>query len=325
MWPVVIAAAAAIGGALISAASNSKSLQQQKDLIKQARDTYANIKDPKQQALVLEELKKQGVYTPEMEQVFNAPDSAFADYQADPEMVQAQKDALYQLKDLSENGLNDTDRLEIERAKRDMVGQQTTRDANILDSLRSRGMQSAGMEQAMRQSSDQASSDRLADYEAGVQAEARNRALQAMMQRGELAGNIRGQGFNEEQAVAAAKDRINMFNAQNRQNVAGQNTDRINNGRLSNLSEDQRIADANAAIRNSTTQHNAGAGQRAFDNQMVKANGMTGQTGNAVQVNENARKANNDMWSGLIKGTSQAASTWANSDEEKKDANGNPI
>lgn len=320
--PVAIAAANVIG-ALISQASGAKSLQQQKDLIKQARDTYANIKDPEQKAEALEELKRQGIYTPEMEQIFDAPDSAFANYNVDPELVQAQKDALYQLKDLSNSGLNDSDKLAVEQAKRDVVGQQTSRDATILDNLRARGMNSAGMEMAMRQGSDQALSDRVANYEAQVQAEARNRALQAMMQSGQLAGNMRSQGFDEAKSKAAATDAINMFNANNRQQVTGRNTDRTNEGARTNLSEDQRIADANVGIRNATTQYNNGAGQRAFDNQMAKANGMTGQVGNAVQVSENGRKANNDMWSGIIKGVNQGASTWSNSQkDEEEDDNG---
>jgi hypothetical protein len=315
--PIAMAAASVVG-ALIQQASNAKSLQQQKDLIRQARDTYAGIEDPEQKAQVLEMLKRQGTFTPEIEQVFNAPDSALASYESDPDLIQAQKDALWQLKDVSRTGLNDSDRLEIERAKRDMVGQQTSRDAGILDNLRARGMNSPGMEAAMRQATDQRASDSMANYQAQVQAEARNRALQAMMQSGQLAGNIRGQGFDEAKAKADAIDRINQFNAANRQRVAGNNVDRTNNGALYNMGEDQRISDANTGIRNANTQYNNGADQRRFDNQITKANGMTGQTGNAVQVSENGRKANADMWSGIIQGVNKGAATWANSDEDDK-------
>lgn len=322
--PVVIAAGVAAGasliGGLMSQASNAKSLQQQKDLVNQARAEFEKIQNPEQKALVYEELRKQGVFTPELEQTFNAPDTGMSKINVDPTLRQAQMDALYQLSQVGKTGLTDADEVAIEKSRSNMIGDQSRRDASIQENFARRGVNSAGLELVARQQAGQDLSNRMGDFEQNIQAEARNRALQAMMQRGQLASGIRDQEFSEEAQKAKAVDAVNQFNAQNRQRVSGANVDRGNQAQLQNLAESQRIADANVGMRNSANQYNIGADQRTFENRMAIAAGKNGQVGNAVSVNENARKAGADMWSGLITGVNKGVATWANSkkkDEEK--------
>jgi len=54
-----------------------------------------------------------------------------------------------------------------------------------------------------------------------VSAQAQSRALQALMQGGQLGGQIRQQDFGEQSEKAQAQDAINRFNTANRQQVSG--------------------------------------------------------------------------------------------------------
>ena len=313
-----VAAAASIVGGYLSNASQAKSEKEQRKMIQAARDEIAKIENPEQRALVLEELKKQGTYSPELEQGFTQANTELKNVNVDPTLVQAQKDALYQLSQIGKDGLTDQDEVNIERAKSGIVGQQSQANAQIQQDFSRRGVNSAGLELVARQQAGQDLNNRMANYQRDVQAEARNRALQALAQRGNLAASMRDQDFSEQAQRAKAQDAINQFNIANQQRVTGNNVDRNNQAQQSNLSENQRLADANVGIRNSASQYNSGADQRNFDNEMQKAAAMNGTLSPALNASANQATANANMWSGIIQGVNKGAATWATSQKKKE-------
>lgn len=96
------------------------------------------------------------------------------------------------------------------------------------------------------------------------------------MQGGQLGGQVRSQDFNEQSAKAQAADSISRFNAANRQDVLAKNVGTRNAANQANLTESQRIADANAQMRNNQQQYNKELQQQRFDNQSRIVSGRSG-------------------------------------------------
>lgn len=310
VWPIVVAGAAAVVGSLISAAQNEKDSKRQQQLLDRARDEFAKIETPEQKELFFEELKNQGVYSPELEQIFTAPQTKMVDIAVDPKLKQAQMDALASLREIGTSGLTTQDRLDIERSRQEQGAIANRQAANIMEGLTRRGMADSGLNAVLQQQNAQAQMNSANNFERDINAQAKQRALQALMQGGTLAGNIRGQEFNEESAKAQAMDAINMFNTRNQQAITGANVDRRNVAQQSNLNNQQRIADANVGIRNQQQQLNAGAGQRQFENEMARASGMNSTTNSYLDYLKDKKKDNSEMWSGIIQGVGKGADSW---------------
>jgi hypothetical protein len=300
-----IAAASAITG-LMGQASAAKSEKEKRKLLQQAADEFKKIQLPEEKQAAYEELKSAGVLTPEMEKEVILPDSEFMKVKADPNLRQAQANALAQLRGLGESGGLDTmDQANIERARQRAAAESASQQGAIQESLARRGMQSAGQEMVARQMAAQGQLNQLADFERQTQGEARRRALEAIVQGGSLAGNIRSQDVGEQERRAAAIDRINQMRAENQISLGQRNVDRGNQAQAWNLQNQQRIMDANAAGRNQASDVNRTAGQRTFQNQIARAGGVQGAlTGQASGLQDQANATRN-MWGGLAQGVSQ--------------------
>jgi hypothetical protein len=308
--PIAIAAASAITG-LMGQAQAAKSDKEKRRLLRDAAEEFKKIELPEQKQAVYEELKAAGSLTPEFEQAVITPDTEFTKVQADPQLKQAQLNALQQLKGLGESGGLDTmDQANIERAQQRAAAESASQQGVIQESLARRGMQSPGQEMVARQMAAQGQLNQLADFERQTQGEARRRALEAMVQGGSLAGNIRGQDVGEQERKAAAIDRINQMRVQNQIGLGQRNVERANQAQAGNLQNQQRIQDANVAFRNQAYDTNRAAGQKDFDNQLARARGVSGGlTGQSVAAGEQAQQQRN-MWGGLAQGVSQMGSAY---------------
>ena len=88
------------------------------------------------------------------------------------------------------------------------------------------------------------------------------------------------------------------------------NADRTNQSAEYNLRNDQRISDANVGIRNQAADTNRTAPQRAFQNEMSKAGGVSnGLTGQAQGAAQDSQRTSN-MWGGLASGVSQMGAAY---------------
>lgn len=153
--------------------------------------------------------------------------SAFEDIDSDPALRDAQMGSIGKLDEIiAGGGLTMRDRANLERLRGETAAADRGRRDAILQNMAARGMGGSGMELLASLQSAQAATDRdaMAGLETAAQAE--ERALQAIMQKGELAGSLRGQDFDEAARIAAAHDAIEQFNAaaanQNAQFNAGQ-------------------------------------------------------------------------------------------------------
>lgn len=322
MLPLVAAAGMGLASSAIGAASASADRRQAADMIQRSILDYEAMGVPSVEAqkLVLEELKSAGQLTPELEQMVMQGPSAVGAISTDAGYKDAQLRALDELTAIGDaGGLRLSDEAQIEDALSKVRQQERGSREAILANARERGVAGSGMELAAQLSNQQNSAENAYKSGMDIAGLAQDRALDAIMQGGQLGGQLRGQEYGEKLDAARAADEISRFNAQNQINMGMRNVDRGNDAQRYNLGESQRIMDSNVGTRNQQQQYNQGLQQQYFDNQLglnqAKANARAGQASN-LQNNANATQ---QMWGGIGQGLTQIGTQLAmKKDDEKK-------
>ena len=294
---------AGVGAAvsLFADAEAEKDEKKKAAILQQARDAMNSIPLPEERALVVDQLKSAGLYTPEMAGNIKQADTEYAKIQLDPRMKEAQMSALSQLQDLGKSGgLDQMDKANIEAARQRYAAESASQQAGVTESMQRRGMAGAGMEAVQRRMSAQGAANQMANQEAQIQGEARRRALDAMMKAGQLGGDIRGQEYDEQAKKAQAQDIINASNIA----ALRKDVDVKNQAQQVNLGNQQDILNkmwAENQRKNLLTQQ---APQQAFTNQMTKATGQLPMvTAQAGMIDPNASKqAGANVLTGLAQG-----------------------
>lgn len=314
MLPLLVGAGMGLASSGIGAASAAGDRAQAASLIAQSIEDYEKMGVPSVEAqkIILEELKSVGQLTPELEQMVVQGPSATSEISLDPGYKAAQLKALDELTAIGEGGgmrLSDQSQLEdiLSQVRQDQRGQ---REA-ILANRRDRGISGAGSELAAQLEAQQSGATNAYKSGLDVAAQAQDRALQAIMQGGNLAGDIRGQEYGEKLDAARAADEIARFNTQNQISTGTRNVDRSNDAQRYNLGENQRIADANVGTRNQQESYNKGLQQDYFNNMLgfnqAKANARNNQASN---LNAGANRTQ-QMWTGVGQGLAQGATQYA--------------
>jgi len=278
----------------------------------QARLDNVDLPDIEKQQLVLEELKQQGVLTPEMEQEIIAK-SNFQDVSSDPRLKMEQEASLAALSEIADSGgLRAQDRARLEEIKSGIATQERGQREAVMQGMRRRGMQGSGMDLAAQLQTQQGAADRTAREGFNLAGQAQERALQAILARGDVAGSMRGQDFGEQMDLAKARQAIEQFNTANRIGVQGRNIDRRNIAAESNLSEKQRVSDTNVGTRNYEQEHNKGLYQQRFDNEMAKASGVNAASGNMANSYNQSADSKAKMWTGLGRNIGRGFTSYGN-------------
>ena len=169
-------------------------------------------------------------------------ESALNQISTDPRLRDTQMGALDALQGVVDSGgLNATDAANLQKIQTQSATADKGRRDAIKQSMAQRGMGGSGMELLQQLQSNQAATDRASQSGLDVAGMAQDRALQAMMQGGQLAGNIQGQDFGQQAQIFSAEDAINKFNTGNinqgnRFNTSNQlRTDQYNNQGQQNI------------------------------------------------------------------------------------------
>ncbi len=317
-----------IGGGVASLAGGIFGASKKSEADEQAAKSQAealkqwlalNIPDVEEQKIFLQQLKSEGQLSPELEQAITAPDSLMQGVAVDPALKAAQLEALSGLKNISDSGGHTLeDKANLNQAMNEIGAVERGKRDAIMQSMQQRGVGGSGLELAAKLSNQQAAATSANQVGLQVAADMQKRALEALMQRGSLAGDVRGQEFGEQSDKAKAQDIINAYNARNRQDVQQRNVDTKNAASLYNLQEKQRISDTNTGLSNQQEMHNKGLIQKNFENRATKAGGTAGQY---QQTAAQQTQQGNDaaaMWSGIGSGAGQAAMTLADFYNKKK-------
>lgn len=241
---------------------------------------FANAGKQQEAEALLQSLRTrfEGIQLPDLKdiQAEQLGPSAMEGVKTDPALESAQMESLGQLGDVSKTGLADVDTAALNRIGNQVARRQKAGMAGIESDMAARGQAGTGMEYAARAQAASDANQRLSEEGQNVGSDAILRRLQAVSQRGELAGRIRGQSFGEKSKVADAQDLINRLNA---------------------------------ASRSQAQYHNANLPQQRFANQMQKTGAIANPT-NALagfKVNQGNDERN------ALAGYGAAAGQFANS------------
>lgn len=278
---------------------------------KNAVGQFKNLETPEidDMKVQLEELVSQGELTPEQAEAFLQEQSEMTNINLDPATRNAQLDALNRLQQIgTEGGLTDIDKAQLNQLTTELSTQEKGQRDALIQGAQQRGMGGSGLSLASQLLNQQGSAQRGSQQGMDIAAQAQQRALDAIMNTGQLSGQIRGQDYQQEADRARSQDIINQFNTQNRQNVLNQNTDRINQAQGQNLAQRQSIADANTATRNQQQQYNKNLYQQDFENRYKKAGGTAQAYQNQADTLGQQGKDRREVVGGLIETGAKAFS-----------------
>lgn len=162
-----------------------------------------------------------------------AGDSAFNDIETDPRLRDNQMESLAALDEIAKGGGRTmADDANLNRIQNEVSAADRGRREAILSNLSARGMGGSGMSLLAQLDSAEAATDRASQSGLDIAAQAQQRALDAILQSGNLSGGIRGQDFGEDAEIAAANDAIAKFNS----GLSTQNN-QFNTGAVNNMAQ----------------------------------------------------------------------------------------
>lgn len=304
MAMAAIPAIAAIGGAMIGNQQASANRTAAENARRQAIEQFMRIQIPDIEAQKIDPrlMEYIGNYQAGQEGAIGMNPSSMEGVSTDPRLADAQMSALDLLSQMGETGLLPGEEAALRQSRRGSAQEAQAKSAQLLDEFARRGMGGSGAELASRLQASQSSADRMSQESDRILQMAQERALSAIGQQGNLAGQIRNQSFGEQSDVARAQDAINQFNTANQQNVQQRNVASTNQANQRNLGEQQRIAEGRTAQQNMADQYNKELQQQQFGNRMNLAAGRAGQfTGSADAASKQAGQTA-DMWAGIGRG-----------------------
>lgn len=180
------------------------------------------------------------------------------------EFIDAQKDVLGRLDEVSKQGYTVIERAAIQKALDQAQTRARGETEAIKSDLQSRGMYNTGQESVMRSMAQQAAANQGSQAALDVEAQAMARAMQALKDRGKMATDLNTQSFDQQKAVASAQDAINQFNAQMQTQVG-----------LANAAQQNQVGIANAQLNQAADFKNIDARNQDVQNALNAIKGQT--------------------------------------------------
>jgi hypothetical protein len=249
--------------------------------------------------IYLREFKSAGVLTPEIEKAVDQGVSKVAQIQEDPRFKKAQMEALAGIQQRGRTGFTAEERAQLSQERAAAERSAEAKRQQILSGLRARGALDSGAGIAAQlQSADELAAQQQAAAERGS-ASASQRALQAMMQGGELAGRVRGQEFDIERTKAGSEDEFQRFNIQNRMAQEQRRAERETGARQYNLGQQQQLMNMNIQQQNAEMMRQRQAQQEMYNNQVRLAQLRSGQYGQQAQQAQQNAQATMQGWGNI--------------------------
>jgi hypothetical protein len=272
----------------------------------------------------LDNMVQQGLISPEQAKTFLVEQSGYNEITDDPRLRGAQMDALSSLANISESGgLTMTDRARLEQITSRQGQEERGGRQAIQQRAAEMGRSGSGLEYADLLMNQQGSAGRASQEGTDLAALAEERALESLTQGASLAGNVRGQDFEQAARKAEAKDTLSKFNAGQLQGTELTNVGARNAAQEGNLAERQRIADENARIAGTNREIASTAKQTAFENELAKKRVVADALTAKAQQQAEKQKSKAAMAGGMAGVAGSVGSALiAKSDERDKDIEG---
>lgn len=258
------------------------------------------------QKIIMQKFEQAGLLTPEVEQAITAGVSEASKVQEDSALREAQTSALQALQERGRLGLSAEDRAAFNKLRSEANRVAEGKRQQILQNFAARGQGGSGAELIAALTAGQDSVNQLSEQGDRIAAEASRNALEAITRGGTLGGQIRAQDFDVNTAKARAADEMRKFDIANRIGTQQRNVDRTNQSEQFNLSNLQRINDANTQMQNQELlRQNEAKRQRWLDQlnlNTAKANAMTGQASQAERFGQSNAQGTASTWGGIGQG-----------------------
>lgn len=324
--PLIAGLVAGAASAGIGAIGQAEARDRSEKALAEAVAFYESIGIPsiEAQKLAFEELKQQGVLTPELEQAILEGPSAFESLTEDPSLREDQRASYLALKDIADQGgLTAVSEANLNRGLTRAANESKSRRDAAMSRLAAQGRAGSGFQLAADLAGEQDAATLGNQTALDVNAEAQRQALEAMAQSGAMAGNIRSQDYRVAADRAGAADAIGARNASAKRDAQSANVNRLNSAQEANLREKQRIDDANVGLRNQAEQYNKGLFQQKFQNELNLASGKAGaKTGQAANYMEGG-KQQGQFWGGVADSAAKAGGSiyeYLEKNKKKEDA-----
>jgi hypothetical protein len=239
----------------------------------------------------------------------------------DPRFRQAQMDTLSTLETISKEGMTDQDKLNLEAIRqRSDRGAAASRKA-AMQSMAERGMGGAGAELAQALQAEQATAQQRGMEGLQIAADKRNAALNAMMQRGNMATSMRGQEFGEKESNRQARMLREDFNKRMAQDVQARNIGAERAALYRDIEGRQAMENAEADRRNQEERYNIDKDERRFKYDMEKMRAKHGLDSARADMDIKAGQAGAreaGAWGQVIPGAVKAYSSMEAGDRQRE-------
>lgn len=256
---------------------------------------------------------------PQLESALSLGPSAMEGISTDPALRAAQLNALSRLQGISDAGGKDAQfQADATRLLTDVNANLRGNQGAIQQNLATRGLSGGMTELVSRQQAAQEAANRQSQMGLDLNAQAQQRALSALMGSAELGGQMEQRQFGQQSQIAQAKDLINKFNLQNRQDVGMRNISAQNEAAMRNAQLAQDIANRNVGARQHAREYNLNIPQQQFQNQIARAGGIAPSNQFNFGVEEKRRQRDMEMIGGALENIGK---NWPKSKEEPKQTN----
>lgn len=228
-----------------------------------------NLPPDQARAVLLQEFKSAGVLTPELENEIHSQFEQIG--KEDPQLREAQIDALTKYKELSAGGMRPEDRLALSEAKEVAARENVAARGDITREMAQRGQGGAGAELAMKLQAQQAGANELARSSERTAAQASQRALEALGKSENLAGRMRSDEMAMLEKQQALKNEQNRFDVGYQRQREQRRAANVQDVAEKNLAQRQSLMDRNVALQNQELLRQREGEQTDFTNKMKLA------------------------------------------------------
>jgi len=230
---------------------------------------FAGMTIPELSPIELQRLVNAGEITPEFAEIIKYQGgNTFKDIYIDPRLKAQQQKSLYGMQDISETGMTAMDEADLAKiAAEESQAERGQREA-IIQQAQQRGIASSGLSMAAQLENQQGGATRRSARDTEVAGQASQRRMIALEEAGSMAGSMRSQEYGEAADIAKAQQMIDQFNTQNTQAQLAERSRQQNIANQANLSNAQRIMDANVDMANQEERYRQSIAQQNFQNQL---------------------------------------------------------
>lgn len=233
------------------------------------------LPDIEKMRLNLEQQQVAGTLNPNLEQNINLGDTALSNIQLDPEQNQMLVSALRKMSDVSQQGLPEVDRAQINSLLNQTAQQNQAQQKSILENRAARGMGGSGNELAAQLAASQGGANAASQNALQVGALAAQRKLDATSNLANMVNTAQNADYQRQANLQGQRDAIAQFNAQQNTGTQQRNVAAQNLAQQMNLGNAQNISNTNTDTRNQQQQYNKQLEQQNFNNAMQRAGGIT--------------------------------------------------